>query len=305
MEKIILILLTFLIFCPQSFAKTETMAKLEKIGFFSKEVSCSRFLTPSGEVKKLLFDHLKYANKYDLESLKKLYSKDYINADGFGRDVFFDLIKKTWDSYPDIKYKIVIKSINIDGNYATAQVDEYADATSSAKSSIVSKNGKLNSYSSSLYYLQKVNGDWLITSDYIVSEKTFLKYGSANELAADIYAPSRIYAGDEYTSSLIINAPEDNIIIASVGRENITYPQMIAEEVFRKLPQDGILERIFKANDKNANEYAVASYGITKVELKNGTEIKIYVTGLGFGMTRVNVIPKNSLVKVEVDEKTK
>ena len=66
-----------------------------------------------------------------------------------------------------------------------------------------------------------------------------------------------------------------------------------------------ILERVFKSNGQNINEYAVASFGITKAEIKNGTELKIYVTGLGFVMSRVNVIPKNEFIKVAENEKTK
>ncbi len=36
-----------------------------------------------------------------------------------------------------------------------------------------------------------------------------------------------------------------------------------------------------------------ASFGITRAEINKGTEIKIYVTGLGYVMSRINVIPKN------------
>jgi len=62
---------------------------------------------------------------------------------------------------------------------------------------------------------------------------------------------------------------------------------------------------LFTYNDKNINEYAVASFGITKAEVKNGREIKIYVTGLGFLMSRVNVIPNNEFVKIAKKEKAK
>jgi hypothetical protein len=78
---------------------------------------------------------------------------------------------------------------------------------------------------------------------------------------------------------------------------------VLAEEVFRKLPDDGALERVFKSNDKNINEYAVASFGITKARIINQSELKILVTGLGFAMSRVNVIPKNEFIKVADIEK--
>ncbi len=302
MKKFLLILTALLIICPKSHAAEEdNMALLTKKGFFK---CCHRysFLKPCEKIKKTLYLHLKYANSYNLEGLKSLYSEKYTNADGLNKELYFDLIKKTWDSYPDIKYKIDIKNIEINDNIAVVQVNEKATATTISKSGIVDEKGTLESISDSVYYFEKFNNEWLLTSDYILFEKTFLRYGCAKDLGVNLTAPCQIPANTEYTSSLKIDAPKDTIVIASIGRENITYPQSIADEVFRKLPESGTLERIFKSNNKNINEYAVASFGITKAEIKDSKEIKIYVTGLGFIMLRVNVIPKNDFIKVAKNE---
>lgn len=308
MKKLLLIFAVFLLFCPQSYAQDNTVtgniALLTKNGFFEKS-QATTFLNPIDEVKKTLCNHLKYSNSYNLEGLKALYADSYVNTDGLNKDLYFDLIKKTWESYPDIKYKIEIKNITIDNNTAIVQVDEVATATTASKSGVVAEKGLLESSSGSIYYLEKTNSGWLITSDYIVYEKTFLRYGSAKQMQVDLLAPVHILANTQYTATLEIVPPKSSLVIASIGRENITYPQTVAEEVFRKLPDDGILERVFKANDKNINEYAVASFGITKAEILNGTEIKIYVTGLGFVMSRINVVPRNDFVKVVDNEKAK
>lgn len=305
MKKIFLILTALLIICPKSYgANTDNIALLAKQGFFERPQQSS-FANPCIEVKKALYTHLKYANSYNLDGLKSLYADNYANADGLSRDIYFDLIKKTWDSYPDIKYSVDIKSIDVNSNSAIAQVIENVTATTSSKSGIVDEKGLLESTSSSVYYFEKINNEWLITSDHIICEKTFLRYGSAKDIKVDLTAPFQIPAGTQYTSTLEIQAPKDNLIIASIGKEDITYPQLVAEEVFRKLPDDGILERVFKSNNKNINEYSVASFGVTKAEINKGTEIKIYVTGLGFVMSRVNVIPKNDFIKVAKNEKDK
>lgn len=304
MKKIILILTAILIICPKSYAADEdNIALLTQKGFFDRSQQ-SYFSNPCEEVKKVINAHLAYANSYNFEKLKSLYSSNFMNADGLSRDVYFELIKKTWASYPEIKYKAVIKNIGIDGNIAVVQVNETAEAATNSTSEIVKERGLLQSNSESVYYLEKFNDEWLITSDHILAEKTSLKYGSAKEMDVSLSAPAQIFANTPYTASLKIDVPKDSLIIASIGQENITYPQITAEEVFRKLPEDGTLERIFKSNDKNINEYAVASFGVTKAEIK-GTEIKIYVTGLGFIMSRINVIPQNNFVKVAEDEKTK
>lgn len=306
MKKIVLIL-TLLLLCPASFAQnnvpSDNIALLTKQGFFDKPQQ-STFLGSYEEVRKVIYQHLRYANSYNLNGLMTLYAPNYINSDGIGKDIYFDLIKKTWQTYPNIKYKIDIKNVEINGNSAVIQVSENAIATTDAKSKIVNETGLLESFSNSVYYLENMNNKWLITSDHIVSEKTYLRYGSAKLLDIQLDAPSQIAADTPYTSTLRMDVPKDSIIIASVGKENITYPQTISEEVFRKMPQGGVLERVLKSNDKNINEYSVASFGITKAKITNQTEIKIYITGLGFVMSRVNVIPKNDFVKVANNEKT-
>lgn len=305
MKKILLFLTAILLICPKTYAEDENIALLTKQGFFEHPQVQASFLTPQEEVKRTMLSYLKYANNYNLEELKALYAPNYINSDGFNKDIYFDLIKKTWESYSDIKYKLDIKNIEVNSNNAMVQVNENAIATTDSKSGVVDEKGLLQSNSSTVYYLEKFGNTWLITSDYIVAEKTFLRYGSAKTIEVELSAPQQILADSPYTSTLKIVTPKDSLIIASIGRENITYPQNIAEEVFRKLPEGGMLERVFKSNNKNINEYAVASFGVTKAEIKNGTEIKIYVTGLGFAMSRVNVIPKNEFAKVTENEKAK
>lgn len=308
MKKIILILFAlFALFisCPATLAETDNIALLAKNGFFDRAPQPRNFSNPYEEVKKALLTHLKYSNAYNIEGLRTLYADNYINADGFSKEVYFDLIKKTWESYPDIKYRIEIKGVDADGNLAVAQVNEYAIATTNSKSTMIAEKGLLQSSSSSVYYFEKIGPEWKITSDHILFEKTYLRYGSAQFSQIDLSAPSQVSADTPYTATLNIVPPKNTLVIASIGKETITYPQVVAEEVFKKLPESGVLERIFKSNNQNINEYAVASFGITKAELKNNTDIKIYITGLGFVMSRVNVIPVNNFIKVTKDEKTK
>lgn len=307
MKKILLIFLTLMITGLQSYAtetQTDTITLLTQKGFFNTtKPICSS--NPYDEIRKTFLTHIKYSNNYEFENLKNLYASTYINADGLNRDIYFDLVKKTWESYPDIKYRMEIKNIEINDNMAVVQIHEIANATTGTMSGTVNQKGCLESISDSVYYLERINNQWLVTSDYILFEKTSLKYGEANTLEINLSSPIQIPANTPYTTTLKIKTPKDSFVIASIGHENITYPQSIAEEVFRKLPEDGILERMTTSNNKNLNEYAVASFGITKAEIKNGREIKIYVTGLGFLMNRVNVIPKKEDVKVAKNGETK
>ena len=115
MKKTLLILTLLLIICPKSYAGNDNIAMLTKQGFFEKQQSSS-FLSPCEEIRKALFTHVKDANAYNLDGLKRRYAENYINADGLNKELYFDLIKKTWESYPDIKYRINIKNITINPN---------------------------------------------------------------------------------------------------------------------------------------------------------------------------------------------
>jgi hypothetical protein len=218
--------------------------------------------------------------------------------------MYFDLVKKTWDLYPDIKYSINIDNISIIGNTAVVSVSENASATTTEKVDEIEIRGYLKSTSDCIYYLEKNGENWLITSDSIISEETTLTYGEANELKMELIVPQLVPANKEYTASLSVTIPDKKMLtIASIGQEKITYPHVNADEVFRKLPENGILERVFKANNENFNEYTVASVGITRAKVNKNKEIKLVVTGLGYIITRTNVISSKDFSKVKQNGK--
>jgi len=261
---------------------------LEKIGFnnaFSKK-------TPKNQVKDVINKMLSYSNSYDVHLLKSLYADTYVSADGFDKEVYFDLVEKTWKTYPTIKYELLIKDISVTGNNAVVQAIEACTSTALAEN----QAGYLYGYTTSVYYLEKRGNDWKIISDSIIDEKTMLMFGDAMFAGVELSTPQQVPSNSEYTAILKILPPKDTTIIASIGQEEIAYPQKSAEEVYRKLPEDGILERVFTSNKNNVNEYTVASIGVTKTKLLNETELNVTITGVGYIMSRVNVIPENKLI---------
>lgn len=303
MKRIILLFLIAIFFTPASFASDNYIAYADKS---STKTSAKQSQALEKEVKYTLRKLIFYTNTYKKENLEALYADNYINADGFDKKIYFELVQKTWNLYPDIKYTMDIKDIKIIGNTAIAYVNEYAYASTTENVEETSIKGKLKSFSECIYYLEKVGDNWLITSDNIVDEKTSLTYGEANNLDVELIVPQLVNNNKEYTASLKIKVPDKNMfVIASIGQEQITYPQVNSEEVFRKLPESGILERVFRANKNNFNEYTVASLGITRanvIEKNNKKEIKLVITGLGYIITRTNVIPQKDFSKVKKNE---
>lgn len=256
------------------------------------------------DIKAVINQQTVYTNKYDLDGLSSLYAKDFTNSDGFNKEVYFKLIKETWETYPDIIYKTHINNIEFSDNYATVVVDETAIATSKETVGELSVIGELYSTSKCVYFLEKQGTKWVISSEKILDETSTLKYGNARYSKIELSAPKQIGANQDYTATLKVTAPKDSAVIASISKENIVYPQNKAEDAFRRLTGDNILERVFHSNSENVNEYTVASVGITRAEpTYTPDEVRVYMGGLAFIMTRVNVVPKNKFVKIEDESK--
>lgn len=240
-------------------------------------------------IKQIVKKQAKYAAKYDDAGLANLYSPDFVSADGFNKSIYFTLIKDTWKSYPDIVYTTDIKNIKVNGDTAEVEVYETSLATTTQIEEGIKLYGELNSYSNSTYCLKKINNTWLFTGEKVKDEKSALKYGDTRFVKMELDAPKQVKAGEEYTASLTIDMPANSGAIASIGRDVITYPQEKSEEVFRKMPQDNILERVFTANKQGKNEYNVASVGLAKL---NG--FMPGMAGIAFIITRVNVEEVNA-----------
>ena len=298
MKKIsVLIFLTLLLagICPVQ----ASVFDAHKVRVEQKKVYKSNY----NDIKNVIETQTAYANKYDLDGLSSLYAKNFVNSDGFNKDIYFKLIKETWETYPDIIYKTHINSIEFSENYATVNVNEIAVATSKETVGELSVIGELYSSSNCIYYLEKQGSKWLINSEKILDETSTLKYGDARYTNIEFTAPKQIGANQDYTATLKIDAAKNCVVIASINKENIVYPQTKAEDAFRKLSTDNILERVFLSNKDNVNEYAVASIGITRAENSTNNQIRVYMGGLAFIMTRINVTPENKFVKLEEESK--
>lgn len=297
MKKLsVLIILTLLLanICP---------AEAGIISIHKSRVEQNRlYKSAYNDVKHVIDQQTVYTNKYDLDGLSSLYAKEFINSDGFNKEVYFKLIKETWETYPDISYKTQINKIEVGENYATVYVDEVAVATSKETVEDLTVIGELYSTSKCVYYLEKQGSKWLISSEKVLDETSTLKYGDARYADIKLNVPKQIGAGKEYTASLNVVTPVNSVIIASISKENIVYPQTKSEDAFRKLTDNSVLERVFTSNKNNVNEYAVASVGVTRAESVSDTQARIYMGGLAFIMTRINVIPENKFIQTESEK---
>ena len=261
----------------------------------SAEASCNLF--KSGilnsdvrQVKSVLKSQVRYANKSDFQKFIATYDENYVNGDGFDIDTYSKLVKELWETYDNIKYGVNIKNVEIKDDVATVGLVE----TSFAHIPVSSKmDGTLKSSADSIYTLKKIDGKWKVVSDRVVKENTSMLYGDAMNLDIKLTAPQEVEPNYEYTASLEFVPPKDTFAIASIAKDKVEYPQKPAKEVFRKMPEDNILERLFISNSDNTNEYIVASIGLTKADVYD-VSIKLSLAGFGYQIIRVNVVPKQN-----------
>ena len=240
-------------------------------------------------IKSTLNAQIKYANSMNFDKFISTYDKDYKNGDGYDLNVYSDLVKELWQNYDNIKYNLKVKNISFcEDGIAKVELTEYSHADIPVTKKM---NGILNSEANSIYYLKKTNGKWKVISDKIIDEVTSMLYGDAANLDIKLSAPKEVTPGYEYTATLEFTPPKDTFAIASIAKDKVEYPQKQAKEVFRKMPEDNILERLFIANSDNANEYVIASIGLTKANVKD-LSIRLSLVGFGYQIIRVNVVDK-------------
>ena len=119
--------------------------------------------------------------------------------------------------------------------------------------------------------------------------------GEALNLDVSLTVPDQIEQNKDYTVSLEFKAPENTIAVASIASEQVEYPKKQSEEVFRTMPEDNILERIFTSNADNKDEYIVASIGLTRPSVCE-MDLKLSLVGFGYKIKRVNVVKQQEVV---------
>ncbi len=244
-------------------------------------------------IKNVLKQQVQSANKYSYPDFIKFFDCSYINSDGFNLDIYSKLVEDTWTSYSNIQYAQKVKNVSVYGNDAIAEVLETANAQIKSEYDL---SGHLKSIANNVYYLKKTDDGWKIVSDLVLTEDTYLSFGELIGKTPVLSVPYQVLANQNFTASLSFETPKNTIAIASINQEKVTFPQQSSKENYRKLPDDGILERFFTSNGDGVNEYIVASIGLTRPEFEN-KDLQISVTGIAYIIKRINVIPENKYIE--------
>ena len=261
--------------------------------------------SPKAQIENFYKKYNRYSEKSDTKKLKEMYSEHFVNNDGFDRDTIFKLMSEASDAYKNVTYTTDILSIDVDELYAVVKVHETATGETTKKIDKVNDYGFIKSDLYYTNYLRKEGGKWKILSAQIESEDISLLYGEAKKANITMSAPRVVPAGVEYDASVKIESPDGCFVVGSIVNEQIKYPQTQPKDVLRAVKSDE-LARVLKSNTDNHNEYATISLGITRPHVEPPAVV-IDMTGMAIVMSRVNVIQKNNVTKIEkeiVDGKT-
>lgn len=250
-------------------------------------------VSPQQQIKSIFDAYQKYSNNQNLEKLLNLYDDTFRSSDGYDKSKLRELAQEVWKNYPDVKYDIKILSTTVDVDNATVITQEKLYGTVDSNIEYVKGKGYIDSESTAIYYLKRFSNEWRITSDFVINEKTAMRYGLAKFIPMQLDSPSIVAPDEEYTAILKINLPNTYKALVSIDNEPISYPIGKNPDTFRSLKSSGIQERILKSNNDDKNENATASVGIVKANIKDDN-INVNIVGLAFLSSRVNVAKHKS-----------
>ena len=241
------------------------------------------------QIRNIFDNYQKYTNTKNLEAFLNLHDDNYQNSDGYDKTSLKKFVTDAWKDFPDVRYSIKVLSVNVDIDNATVITSERLSGYTSASVDYIKGNGYVDSESTSIYYLKRFSNDWRIVSEFVVNEKTAIRYGAARYIPMQLDAPALVAPEEEYTAIIKMNVPRKYVALVSLNNEPITYPLEKSTEVFRGIKADGIRERILISNNGLKNENAIASIGIAKPDIKEDS-INVNLVGIAFLSTRVNVV---------------
>lgn len=243
------------------------------------------------ELNVFLSSYLSALNSHNIKAIDDYYAFNYISGDGFNKNQILNLIKETWDKYPNLKYLTSIKNLRFENNRASIEFDEKISAETKDKSEITQDKGSLQGMSHNILYLQKFGSGWKIITDKTLYEEATVKYGNAKNIKIGLQVPEQVLAGEDYSSSLITDLTPSVFALGSITSMPLSYPAKKQEETFRQIPFElNTLERVMKSNKDCVSEIVSAAVSFCEAQRKSYTSVDLKVLGTAVIFKRVNVI---------------
>ena len=252
------------------------------------------------EIKVFFKDYEKAYNSHNVKKILAFHDADYINSDGLNQIQYSKLLQRTFDNFPDIKTKIEILDITTNTKYVIVYLAEKKNATTKSASKITNDNGLFISEEKKIVYLEEFNGIWKIYSDNIIEEASVTSYGIGKDVSAELIVPQKVLSDNDYSAAVFVFPPEGYSAMASINNGQLSEDYAHKSNGYRSVNRKtGLLERMFKANSENNNEYVIASVGFSKVSSSMFKDSALDLKGMIMLMKRVNIIPNTKNVELQ------
>jgi hypothetical protein len=253
------------------------------------------------QITNLLRDVLTASNKHDINLVMSHYAVNYLSGDHLNVQQVKQMIAETWKLYPDITYDSKVVSIRVTGDWATVETLDTAHATALPDGTLSGPNkgkkGTLDSQSRGLLYLKRAGNHFEIVGDQTLHEQAAILYGDVKNLQMLLSAPDNVISDQPYTAKLTVKVPASKLVIASIAKDPLVYPQRVPQEKFRSLSdEDTVLERVLQANKDNLNEMITVTVGLTEISQEQDERPNIRLQGVATLVKRVNVVPNVTAV---------
>ena len=249
------------------------------------------------EIKKLLSDLNKYANRHEVDKILSLYDKNFISHDGFTLETYGKVLDDAFKYYKNIRTKSEIKHIFMKKDEA------FVTLLDKSKATVYDDNDKFLSFKiktlktafyenecSYMLRLKKTREGWKIVSDHIIFETCMIRNLRAKDIPMLLTTPQTVEPGQEYTVKLDMDLGKNMGAMVDLSREVITWPSTLFEEKYKVFPKTKTLERVIRANETGYNENIAAYINIGEYSyLKKYNKYKIDTTGYAIISQRVNV----------------
>ena len=256
-------------------------------------------------ITNLLREVLAASNKHDISGVMSHYAVNYLSGDHLNLQQIKQMIVETWKLYPDITYDSKVVSIRVTGDWSTVETLDTAHATAMPDGTLSGPNktrkGTLDSQSRGLLYLKRSGNHWEIVADQTLYEQAAILYGDVKNLQMLLSAPDTVISDQSYTAKLTVKVPPSKLVIASIAKDPLVYPQRTPQEKFRSLSdEDTVLERVLQANKDNLNEMITVTVGLTEISQDQDERPNIRLQGVATLVKRVNIMPNVNAIPAHI-----
>ena len=194
--------------------------------------------TVPSDIKKVVGNIQKAANRQDVKGVMSNYSSDFTNSDGLTYSTLPDALKQVWQRYPRLKYTTEIKSWDKSGDRLVVETVTYMQSRIKEGSRTMRLSAKVRSRQ---YFV-----DGKIVKQEILDERTQIDTGK-NPPKIILNLPKQVRVGQKFSFDAIVREPLREEVLFGAAIEEKTSSSLYLEPStveLEPLPAGGVFKLV-------------------------------------------------------------